>query len=69
MSANLQTQKDPNLIYDVWMHRGHATDFSLNKGYQGAITEDLDSYGDPGKVRFYRNEDRSLWYSTSGKWK
>ena len=68
MSANLQTQKDPNLIYDVGLHRGHDTDFYPKKGYQGANTEDLGSNGDPGKVRFYRNEDYSLWGSTSDKW-
>lgn len=99
MSQLLQTPKDPNLIYDVGLHRGQDTDFYLKKGYrvvafeadpenaefcrarfadeiadgrvtivEGAITEDLPFNGDDGTVRFFRNEDHSLWGSASVDW-
>ncbi|MGB2751019.1 MAG: oligosaccharide flippase family protein, partial [Pyrinomonadaceae bacterium] len=99
MSKLLQTPKDPNLIFDVGLHRGQDTSFYLKKGYrvvafeaapenaafcrerfaeeiadgrltivEGAITEDPAAGEPDGKVRFYRNEDHSLWGSTSDDW-
>ncbi|MBK8302182.1 MAG: hypothetical protein IPK98_01725 [Chloracidobacterium sp.] len=99
MSKLLQTPKDPNLIFDVGLHRGQDTSFYLKKGYrvvafeadpenaafcrerfaeeiadgrltivEGAITEDPAASEPDGKVRFYRNEDHSLWGSTSVDW-
>lgn len=35
---------------------------------EGAITEEFGYDGDAGSVRFYRNEDHSLWGSTSEDW-
>ncbi len=99
MSKLLQTPKDPNLIFDVGLHRGQDTSFYLKKGYrvvafeaapenaafcrerfaeeiadgrltivEGAITEDPAAGEPDGKVRFFRNEDHSLWGSTSVDW-
>ncbi|MBK9215331.1 MAG: hypothetical protein IPM59_06975 [Chloracidobacterium sp.] len=35
---------------------------------EGAITEDVDSNGGRGEVKFYRNTDHSLWGSTCNDW-
>ncbi|MFM9903210.1 MAG: FkbM family methyltransferase [Pyrinomonadaceae bacterium] len=99
MPELLQTPKDPNLIFDVGLHRGQDSDYYLKKGFrvvafeadpenaafcrerfaaeigdgrltiiEGAITEELLPNGEAGTVRFFRNEDHSLWGSTSVDW-
>ena len=99
MSELLQTPIDPDLIYDVGLHRGQDTDFYLKKGYrvvafeaepenaefcrvrfadaiadgrltivEGAITEDRPPDGSTEKVKFYRNNDHSLWGSIQVDW-
>lgn len=96
MSELLQTPIDPQLIYDVGLHRGQDTDFYLKKGYrvvafeaepenaefcrirfasaiadgrltivEGAIIEEK---SDADKVRFYRNNEHSLWGSIQIDW-
>jgi FkbM family methyltransferase len=35
---------------------------------EGAITENISTNGRPGKVRFYRNANHSLWGSTCDDW-
>lgn len=35
---------------------------------EGAITEDISNNGNSGSVKFYRNENHSLWGSTSEDW-
>lgn len=99
MTTKLTTPKDPQLIYDVGMHKGQDTDLYLKKGYrvigfeanpenaafcrqrfadaiadgrltivEGAIAENFKSNGKPATIRFYRNENHSLWGSTSEDW-
>jgi O-antigen/teichoic acid export membrane protein len=93
------TEKNPNLIYDVGMHKGQDTDFYLKKGFrvigfeanpenaaycrerfadaiengdliivEGAITEFSPTDAPDKTVKFYRNENHSLWGSTSEDW-
>ena len=93
------TEKNPNLIYDVGMHRGQDTDFYLKKGFrvigfeanpenaafcrerfaaaiesgdliivEGAITEFFATDESGKTVKFYRNENHSLWGSTADDW-
>jgi O-antigen/teichoic acid export membrane protein len=93
------TEKNPNLIYDVGMHKGQDTDFYLKKGFrvigfeanpenaafcrerfaaaiesgdliivEGAITEFFSTDANSKTVKFYRNENHSLWGSTSDDW-
>ena len=99
MKDRRRTKKDPNLIFDVGLHRGQDSDFYLKKGFrvvafeadpenaefcrrrfekeidegqltivEGAITDNYSGNRRNGTVRFYRNEDHSLWGSTSEDW-
>ena len=49
MSELLNTPKDPNLIYDVGLHRGQDTDFYLKKGFRVIAFE-----ADPENAEFCR---------------
>ncbi|HEY0657801.1 MAG TPA: hypothetical protein VGD05_04980, partial [Pyrinomonadaceae bacterium] len=93
------TEKKPNLIYDVGMHKGQDTDYYLKKGFkvigfeanpenaafcrerfagavekgdliivEGAITELSARNAKAKTIKFYRNENHSLWGSTCDDW-
>ncbi|MCU1291118.1 MAG: Polysaccharide biosynthesis protein [Acidobacteria bacterium] len=93
------TEKNPNLIYDVGMHKGQDTDYYLKKGFkvigfeanpenaafcrerfagavekgdliivEGAITELSARNAKAKTIKFYRNENHSLWGSTCDDW-
>ncbi len=54
MTELKKTTKDPNLIYDVGLHRGQDTDFYLKKGYRVVAFE-----ADPRSAEFCRSRFES----------